>query len=293
MRGWPLGDAYGVPAGVVVPARAGLAPSEFSSSSSSPCGPRACGVGPAVVWHTTEGTSWSPRVRGWPPTAPAVAAAGPVVPARAGLAPIAFNSAAAWPGGPRACGVGPPRARHPCPRRTCGPRACGVGPKWIPAGRGRPPWSPRVRGWSPGSSPSSPSHGVVPAHAGLSREVAEAVRRPRHTTVAPHDCRRAGATDHPCSGRGKRHRGDKPLPPVRTGPAGPRRGQGGDPRRGPHSGGPFRALRIPASSAGPTSILLPRRARAGGQRASIVGSLVLKGRVSSRGSFEGCGHTCG
>ncbi len=173
------------------------------------CGPRACGVGPQSMTVRASLSLWSPRVRGWSLAQRTGPVGVVVVPARAGLVPGQFAEQSLARRGPRAYEVDPPETG-----RRDGTHA----------------WSPRVRGWSHERLRETAGGDVVPAHAGLPLEMTEAVRRPRHTTAAPHDCRRAGATDRPRSGRGKRHRGDKPLPPVRTGPAGPRRGQGGDPR---------------------------------------------------------------
>ncbi len=145
VRGWSRSLGRRDLVQVVVPARAGVVPPPSPSSTSSSCGPRACGGGPNAVVAAGTGPQWSPRVRGWSQRGRRCRHRPSVVPARAGVVPS------------RTCSR---------PTRTCGPRACGGGPA---TGSSRTPsasWSPRVRGWSRRRRTRRPTPPVVPACGG-------------------------------------------------------------------------------------------------------------------------------
>ncbi len=146
MRGWSRQVCVHRCRDGVVPAHAGLVPSN-SSSSRSPCsGPRACGVGPSRGIIRANSDAWSPRMRGWSLLQRARHFRKSVVPAHAGLVPEGARGLIS---------------------RKGGPRACGVGPRLTEAGFLCEEWSPRMRGWSRSCHRIRPRPGVVPAHAGL------------------------------------------------------------------------------------------------------------------------------
>ncbi len=151
----------------MVPARAGLVPTEAPSAKSGPSGPRACGGGPSTAQSRPEPKRWSPRVRGW--------------------SPEHHHRRVRVRRGPRACGGGPgagqsrpepkrwsPRVRgwspehhHRRVRVRRGPRACGGGPLATLGMTVGVLWSPRVRGWSRAPAGAPRGRPVVPARAGV------------------------------------------------------------------------------------------------------------------------------
>ncbi len=130
----------------VVPARAGLFPGPRPHSTSSACGPRACGAVPMRTASLVGAAEWSPRVRGCSRRTGGIRLADVVVPARAGLFP-------------------PPHTTEL--QHSCGPRACGAVPGRLAVPLAKNQWSPRVRGCSPAAGRSPRRAGVVPARAGL------------------------------------------------------------------------------------------------------------------------------
>jgi len=207
VRGWSPKWETLKPNVIVVPARAGLILLIILWRDYKWRRPRACGADPDDEYLEEHPLVSSPRVRGW--SAPADGRRGPtrVVPARAGLIPLAGRSGIRRVSRPRACGADPlrnriviwifpssPRVRGwsaphgrlvimvrvvparaglippewVAPRYPSGrPRACGADPS-IPAARALAMMSsPRVRGWSRLYHAILDRWVVVPARAGL------------------------------------------------------------------------------------------------------------------------------
>ncbi len=127
VRGWSRSGPAPAGRGRVVPARAGMVPTNGWWRAGCRGGPRACGDGPPRLSPLGPAHLWSPRVRGWSLHRLGVDLGPGVVPARAGMVPTLRSTA---------------------PSSASGPRACGDGPGGRGSSGSRLMWSPRVRGWS-------------------------------------------------------------------------------------------------------------------------------------------------
>ncbi len=190
----------------VVPAHAGVVPSSPSPSPTTPCGPRARGGGPARFCSPDGWLMWSPRTRGWSHETILRRPAGAVVPAHAGVVPVA-------------------RHAHSDPRR--GPRARGGGPQDHDRVRVRRRWSPRTRGWSPARRTRPAPPGVVPAHAGVVPGDG-----PDKAQVSWWSPRTRGWSNDAASGAA-----DRAVVPAHAGVVPPRRRRPPAPWRGPRARG--------------------------------------------------------
>ncbi len=234
-RGWPAARGPVVRQQAVLPARAGMAPSRALGATWICGAPRASGDGPRALDVLDSQDACSPRERGWPLAHPCGAGAGPVLPARAGMAPAAPPSPSPTSGAPRASGDGPeavgaalsgggcsPRERgwpggphgHHLPASVLparagmalnpslgllgivrAPRASGDGPASDAALRARGTCSPRERGWPRVGCGATGAGYVLPARAGMAP-------KPTHRQAAPHRAPRAsgdGPHGSPCS----------------------------------------------------------------------------------------------
>ncbi len=145
-RGWPAARGPVVRQQAVLPARAGMAPSRALGATWICGAPRASGDGPRALDVLDSQDACSPRERGWPLAHPCGAGAGPVLPARAGMAPAA----------------------PPSPSPTSGaPRASGDGPEAVGAALSGGGCSPRERGWPGGPHGHHLPASVLPARAGM------------------------------------------------------------------------------------------------------------------------------
>ncbi len=145
-RGWSLLARARPVRRVVVPAHAGVVPLHRHRRGHHPGGPRARGGGPPWPTPRPWWCRWSPRTRGWSRWRPNPTSRKAVVPAHAGVVLAPSMARSMPPGGPRARGGGPLRARRQ------------------PGSTG---WSPRTRGWSRGRRGRYRGAVVVPAHAGV------------------------------------------------------------------------------------------------------------------------------
>ena len=181
---------------IVLPAHAGMVPSNARRRQPGKGAPRARGDGPATTSARLGVDVCSPRTRGWSHPCRLRRSRRHVLPAHAGMVPGTRKVRRLRCGAPRARGDGPPRGRAwragaPCSPRTRGwsrpgrrspmtdqsaPRARGDGPS---SSRSRRKWrkcSPRTRGWSSAHERWARPRGVLPAHAGM------VPRHPRHHT---------------------------------------------------------------------------------------------------------------
>ncbi len=145
-RGWPPIRAQRRHRRPVLPARAGMAPSERPGLRPSSRAPRASGDGPVDALAALRKMRCSPRERGWPPGPVRPPARPRVLPARAGMAPL-------------------PRRVRQLPFRA--PRASGDGPRSRSASTTSAMCSPRERGWPLLVDPGVLLDLVLPARAGM------------------------------------------------------------------------------------------------------------------------------
>ena len=144
MRGCSLASARRRRFDTVVPAHAGMFPGGGFEPSCRISGPRACGDVPEIMPKYKPLYEWSPRMRGWSDLLLVLHGADRVVPAHAGMFPLAT----------------PRRSR-----RRGGPRACGDVPDGHFGSSLVYSWSPRMRGCSRVLQLNKQLQCVVPAHA--------------------------------------------------------------------------------------------------------------------------------
>ncbi|CAN3979357.1 hypothetical protein KPATCC21470_1981 [Kitasatospora purpeofusca] len=189
----------------LLPAHAELVPHFPNASCPRAAAPRACGVGPWMVFRAGGVGVCSPRMRGWSLDGVQGRGRGGLLPAHAGLVPGWCSGPGAWGSAPRACGVGPaatmwatdsasllPAHAGLVPGVGSGigffltaPRECGVGPQEGRCRRQGQGCSPRMRGWSRRPRHLPRRRSLLPAHAGLVPG-RRRLRRPRRT--APRAC---------------------------------------------------------------------------------------------------------
>src|SRR3569833_2751115 len=184
-----------------------MVPARSADPARGPGAPRARGDGPIDIRTSRCGATCSPRTRGWSRVFDDRQTAKRVLPAHAGMVPLAFLGMGGLVRAPRARGDGPAartayRSARRCSPRTrgwsragrrveCGevvlpahagmvpaarpgpspapraPRARGDGPSTPNHGAARRGCSPRTRGWSPTRFRPAASPRVLPAHAGM------------------------------------------------------------------------------------------------------------------------------
>ena len=145
----------------VLPARAGMVPHQHRGHHRLAGAPRASGDGPNEKYMFGAPEWCSPRERGWSLLERVRCRRTEVLPARAGMVLS-----------------GPPivLARHRAPR------ASGDGPWGLSAPTAGPPCSPRERGWSGDPAGVRGLAGVLPARAGMVRQI---LLRHRRSASAP------------------------------------------------------------------------------------------------------------
>ncbi len=144
-RGWSQGSDGVVSRPVLLPARAGMAPTCTSYMCASCTAPRTRRDGPARSRRLPPKVPCSPRPRGWPLPDRQGAHLVPVLPAAAGMVPTATPLL-----------PGPTRAS----------RACGDGPR-TGGQQGRERTASRARGWPLPHQARRAVRGLLPACAGL------------------------------------------------------------------------------------------------------------------------------
>ncbi len=145
-RGWSLPSVPGRLSGQVLPAHAGMVPSDRGNPTRPVSAPRARGDGPQGRATESLSLRCSPRTRGWSPALGPVHGLEHVLPAHAGMVPP-------WP------------PRHPA--RAGAPRARGDGPHRLGMSASADRCSPRTRGWSRHVPQAAVLAQVLPAHAGM------------------------------------------------------------------------------------------------------------------------------
>src|SRR5690606_3478288 len=151
---------------IVLPAHAGMVPSNARRRQPGKGAPRARGDGPATTSARLGVAVCSPRTRGWSRERAKFADYGALLPAHAGLLPVVAAPGGLAKGLPAPAGRAPPRHR-PGSGSTCAPPARGDGPGNAQSSPITVRCSPRTRGCSPSRPSVARGRPVLPAHAGM------------------------------------------------------------------------------------------------------------------------------
>ncbi len=185
-RGWSLVPDRPRRRQRLLPARAGMVPTQSRRPSDATTAPRTRGDGPTGARRRDTGHTCSPHARGWSRWRGHTRTAGGLLPARTGMVPAPAEPADGPRPAPRTRGDGPrcdefegveagllparagmvPGRAGARSRRQAAPRTRGM----VPAPAGRPRWerpAPRTRGWSHGLGVVEEDGALLPARAGM------------------------------------------------------------------------------------------------------------------------------